>query len=74
MEGKGNPIAELKQEKLTFEVASAVDITTPLNESNIRLKGQDLFINSVSDNIKGFETKLPSLAITFAKQQLFCVF
>jgi hypothetical protein len=30
MEGKGNPIAELKHEKWTCEFASAVDINYPL--------------------------------------------
>jgi hypothetical protein len=73
MEGKANPIAKLKHEKWTCEFVSAVDITTHLNESNIRLQGKDLF-NSVSDHVKGFEIKLPSLAITVAKQQLFCVY
>jgi hypothetical protein len=76
MEGKGNPIAELKHEKCTCEFACAVDITTPLNESNIHVhfQGQDLFINSVFDNVKGFEIKLLSLVITVAKQQFFLRF
>jgi hypothetical protein len=60
MEGKANSIAELKYEKWTCEFASAVDITTHLNESNVRLQGKDLFINSMSDHVKGFEIKLPS--------------
>jgi hypothetical protein len=68
MEGKGNPIAEFKHEKWTCEFDSAVDITTQRNESNIRLQGKDSFINSVSDHVKDFEIKLPSLAITGAKQ------
>jgi hypothetical protein len=71
MEGKANPIAELKHEKWTCEFASALDITIHLKESNILLQGKDLFITSMSDHVKDFEIKLPSLAITVAKQRLF---
>jgi hypothetical protein len=53
------------------EFAILVDITTHLNESDMRLQGKDLFINSMSDHAKAFEIKLPSLAITVAKQQHF---
>jgi len=74
MEGKANPMSKLKHEKWTCDFVSAVDITTHLNESNIPLQGKDLFINFVSDHVKSFEIQLPSLAITVAKQQLFCVF
>jgi hypothetical protein len=58
---------ELKHEKWMCELASAVDITTHLNESNIGLQGKDFFISSTSDHVKGFEIKLPLLAITVAK-------
>jgi len=72
VEGKGNPFAELKHEKWTNEFATLVDITTHLNESDIvRRQDKDLFIDSMSDHVKAFEIKLPSLAITVAKQQLF---
>jgi hypothetical protein len=76
MQGIANPIAELKHEKWTCEFASAVDITTHLNESNIRLQGKNLFISSLSDHVKGCEIKLPSLAITVCKTTtfFFCVF
>ena len=47
MEGKGNPFAEFKHEKWTSEFATLVDITTHLNESDIRRQGKDLFIDSV---------------------------
>ena len=40
MEAKGSPIVELKHEKGTCEFASAVDITTHLNESNIVFKAK----------------------------------
>jgi len=68
VEGKGNPLAELKHEKWTCEVANVVDITSHLNESNIRLQDKDLFVDSMSDHVKAFEIKLPSLTITVAKQ------
>jgi len=58
MESKGKPVIEFEDENWLMDLAFLVDITTHLNELNVRLQGKNQLISNMFQIITAFELKL----------------
>lgn len=58
MESKGKPVIEFDDENWLMDLAFLVDITTHLNELNVRLQGKNQLISNMFQIITAFELKL----------------
>jgi hypothetical protein len=58
MESKGKPVIEFEDENWLMDLAFLVDITTHLNELNVRLQGKNKLISNMFQIITAFELKL----------------
>ena len=55
---KGKPIAELTNYEWLFDLAFLVDITSHLNDLNIKLQGKNQLITEMMGHVRAFELKL----------------
>jgi hypothetical protein len=57
----GKPIPQLSDDKWILELAFLVDITTSLNELNVKLQGKVELLCDMFSDVKAFEIKLKLL-------------
>jgi uncharacterized pyridoxamine 5'-phosphate oxidase family protein len=54
-------VPQLSHDKWILELAFLVDITTYLNELNVKLQGKGKFLSEMFSDVEAFETKLKLL-------------
>jgi hypothetical protein len=71
MNEKNKIVSELSDESWILELAFLTDITTFLNELNIKLQGKRKLFSDMYTDIKSFQVKLKLLYNNFNQQMLY---